>query len=68
MEDDSLQYNFPQLSLSIRDYLLTEEELADKSFQIQDSEEDQYTQIDVFHDEEAYLSDNELSFQKNPDD
>lgn len=68
VEDDSLQYNFPQLSFSVHDFLMADEEIAGKIFQIQDSVEDQYTQVDLFDDEDAYLSDNELSFQKNQDD
>ena len=65
VDDDSLQYNFPQISLNIIEFPIEEEELLGKTFEITDSEEDHYTEVDLFDDEEAYLFDNTLSFENN---
>ena len=65
VEDDSLQYDFPQISFTISDFPLNEEELAGKVFQVNDAPDEIYTEVDLYDDEEAFLYDNELSFQKN---
>lgn len=65
VDDDSLQYNFPQLSLEVFDFPIESEEIEGKTILINDSEEDAYTEVDLFDDEEAYLYDNELLFEKN---
>ena len=65
VEDDSLQYNFPQLSMEVFDFPIDSAEIEDKTFQINDSDEDSYTEVDLFDDEEAYLYDNELFFEKD---
>ncbi|AYO56716.1 hypothetical protein CO230_00330 [Chryseobacterium sp. 6424] len=62
VEDDSLQYNFPQLRLTISDFLIDGDEIAGKSFQINDSDDEIYTEVDLYDDEEAYLFNNELSY------
>jgi hypothetical protein len=67
VDDDSLQYNFPQLSFEVVDFPVEDSEIEGKTFSINDSEEETYTEVDLFDDEEAYLYDNELSFEKNGD-
>lgn len=67
VEDDSLQYNFPQLSFGIFDFPISSNELEDKTFTIEDTEEDTYTEVDLFDDEEAFIYNNELVFSKNED-
>ncbi len=62
VDDDSLQYNFPQLSLDVFDFPIDSGELDGKIFNIEDSDEETYTEVDLFDDEEAYLYQNELSF------
>ena len=62
VDDDSLQYNFPQLTLKVLDFPVDAEELRGKTFSIEDSEEDNYTELDLYDDEEAYLYSNELAF------
>ena len=62
VDDDSLQYPFPQLSLKIFDFLIDEAELNGKTFVINDSNDETYTEVDLFDDEDAYLYDNELKF------
>ena len=68
VDDDSLQYNFPQLSLNITEFPMTEAELVGKSFKIEDTEDEVYTEVNLFDDEDAYLYDSELSFEKNTED
>lgn len=65
VDDDSLQYNFPQISFEVFDFPIEDSEIEGKTFIINDSDEDTYTEVDLFDDEEAYLYDNELSFEKD---
>lgn len=65
VDDDSLQYNFPQISLDIFDFPINSGDLEGKTFHIEDSDEETFTEVDLFDDEEAYLYQNELSFDKN---
>lgn len=65
VDDDSLQYNFPQLSLNIIEFPIEDGELEGKTFSITDTKEDIYTEVDLFDDEDAYLYESELSFDKN---
>ncbi|MGX9986413.1 hypothetical protein [Chryseobacterium sp. POL2] len=65
VDDDSLQYNFPQLSLKVSDFPINSDELQNQSFKIEDNDEDQYTEVDLHDDEEAFLYENELSFELN---
>ncbi len=68
VEDDSLQYDFPQMSFTISDFLLENDELAGKVLYINDELEENYTEVDLYDDEEAFLYDNELSFHKTAED
>lgn len=65
VDDDSLQYNFPQLSLEVIDFPIETAEIEGKTIQINDSEEETYTQVDLFDDDDAFISDNELQFETN---
>ena len=65
VEDDSLQYNFPQLSLNVFEFPIDSNELEGKTFRIEDTDEETYTEVDLYDDEEAYLYENELSFSKD---
>ncbi|QQV02432.1 MULTISPECIES: hypothetical protein [Chryseobacterium] len=65
VEDDSLQYNFPQISMEIFDFPIDSDEIEGKTFLINDSEEESYTEVDLFDDEDAFIYDNELCFEKN---
>ena len=65
VDDDSLQYNFPQLALEVFDFRIDTAEIEGKTFKINDSDEDSYTEVDLFDDEDAYVYDNELLFEKN---
>ncbi len=68
VEDDSLQYDFPQISFTISDFPVNEAELAGKVFLVNDAPDEIYSEVDLYDDEEAFLYDNELSFQKNSED
>lgn len=65
VDDDSLQYNFPQLSFHISDFPIDSDEIVGKTFQINDSDDEVYTEVNLFDDEEAYIYDNELDFSKD---
>ncbi|KQT22245.1 hypothetical protein ASG31_02585 [Chryseobacterium sp. Leaf404] len=65
VEDDSLQNNFPQLSMQVSDFPIQSGEIEDQTFNITDSDEESYTEVDLFDDEDAYLYDNELCFEKD---
>lgn len=67
VDDDSLQYNFPQLSLDVVEFPIDDAEIAGKKFHINETEES-YTEVDLFDDEDAYLYNSQLSFEKNADD
>ena len=62
VEDDSLQYNYPQLSLHLSDFPVESADLAGKTFVLSDSEEGVYTEVNLYADEEAFLQENKLSF------
>lgn len=68
VDDDSLQYNFPQLSLKIFDFPIDTGEIEGKTIQINDSDEETYTEVDLFDDEDAFVYDNELQFDKNDEE
>jgi hypothetical protein len=65
VDDDSLQYNFPQLSLEVFDFPIESADIEGKTININDSDEDTFTEVDLFDDEDAFIYDNELSFEKN---
>lgn len=65
VDDDSLQYNFPQLSFKVSDYPIDDADLDKKSFEINDSDEESFTEVDLFDNEEAFLADSKLSFKND---
>lgn len=65
VEDDSLQYNFPQLSLEVYDFPIDSDEIVGKTVQINDTDDESYTEVNLFDDEEAFIYDNELCFEEN---
>lgn len=65
VDDDSLQYNFPQLSLDIIEFPVDTAELEGQTFIIEDTDDEVFTEVDLFDDEEAFLFENELKFDKN---
>lgn len=68
VDDDSLQYNFPQLSLQVYDFPIDSPEIEGKTVQINDTAEESFTEVDLYDDEEAFIYDNELLFEKNEED
>jgi hypothetical protein len=67
VDDDSLQYQFPQISFSIINFPIENEELAGKTFSIEDTDEENYTEVNLYDDEDAYLYTNELAFYEKED-
>lgn len=67
VDDDSLQYHFPQLSMNVFDFPIDDAEIQGKTFEISDSDDDSFTAVDLFDDEDAFLYNSELSFEENHD-
>ena len=65
VDDDSLQYNFPQIAMNVFDYPLENEVLEGQCFEIADDEDENFIQVDLFNNQDAYLSDCKLSFTKD---
>ncbi len=68
VDDDSLQYNFPQLSLGIFDFPIESADLSGNTFVIEDTDDASYTEVNLYDDEEAFISANELVFSEGSDD
>lgn len=68
VDDDSLQYQFPQVALNVFDFPIATAELENQKFVIEDTDDDSYTQVDLYDDEDAFVFENELSFDKNEND
>lgn len=65
VDDDSLQYNFPQISMNVFDFPIEDAELAGKSFVISNSDADNFIDVDLFDDEDVFLTDSKLSFKND---
>lgn len=62
VEDDSLQYQFPQIAFNISEFPIDSKKLGGETFEVN---EEVYTDVDLFDDEEAYISDNSLKFEED---
>ncbi len=65
VEDDSLKYHFSQINLSVFDFPLASEVLEGKAFQVEDTDEEEFTEMIFNNEEDALIDDNQLSFSKN---
>lgn len=65
VDDDSLQYRFPQLSMNVYEFPIEDDQVEGKTFEINDSDDETFTEVDLFDDEDAFLYQNELSFANN---
>lgn len=65
VDDDSLQYRFPQLSMNVYEFPIDDDQVEGKTFEIDDSEDETFTEVDLFDDDDAFLYQNELSFANN---
>lgn len=65
VDDDSLQYRFPQLSMNVYEFPIEDDQVEGKIFEINDSDDETFTEVDLFDDEDAFLYQNELSFVNN---
>ena len=65
VDDDSLQYRFPQLSMNVYEFPIEDDQVEGKTFEINDSDDETFTEVNLFDDEDAFLYQNELSFANN---
>ena len=65
VDDDSLQYQFPQISMTVFDFPMEDAELAGKCFDLKDSDADNFTGVDLFNNEDVFLTDTKLSFKND---
>ncbi|WP_244140736.1 hypothetical protein [Kaistella flava (ex Peng et al. 2021)] len=65
VDDDSLQYNFPQISINVFDFPIEDAELVGKTFEIKDEDADNYTGADLFDDKDVFLTDSKLVFKND---
>ena len=62
VDDDSLQYRFPQLSMNVYEFPIEDDQVEGKTFEMNDSDDETFTEVDLFDDEDAFRYRNELSF------
>lgn len=65
VDDDSLQYRFPQLSMNVYEFPIEDDQVEGKTFEINDSDDETFTEVDLLDDDDAFLYQNELSFANN---
>ena len=65
VDDDSLQYRFPQLSMNVYEFPIEDDQVEGKTFEINDSDDETFTEVELFDDDDAFLYQNELSFANN---
>ena len=65
VDDDSLQYQFPQISMTVFDFPMEDAELAGKCFELKDSDADNFTGVDLFNNEDVFLTDTKLTFKND---
>ena len=62
VDDDSLQYQFPQIAFHISDFPIETDELLGNTFILND---ENLAEVDLFDDEDAYISENSLKFEND---
>lgn len=65
VDDDSLQYNFPQISLMLSDLEIPDGDICGKEFALTLQQDEEHTEVDLYDDEDAFLSENVLSFSED---
>ena len=55
VDDDSLQYNFPQLSLQVIDFPVENGEIEGQTFDVNDTDEASYTEINLFAGKQTFI-------------
>ncbi|MBC7556367.1 MAG: hypothetical protein H7195_05350 [Chryseobacterium sp.] len=61
-EDDSLQYQFPQIAFNIFDFPINTNTLLGNTFLVDDENN---IEVNLFDDEDAYISENSLKFEND---
>lgn len=67
IEDDSLQCGFPQIAMSISDFPIADKNLAGKTIQVNDTDDETFCNVNLYNEEDAYIYDNRLEFSKDKD-
>lgn len=67
VDDDSLQYHFPQVSLNVFDFLIPDGQLAGNTYSVTDSEDESFTEVNLFSDDDAGIYNNQLNFSEDAD-
>jgi hypothetical protein len=62
VDDDSLQYNYPQLAFKIYDFPIESDEISGKTINVDDTVDEIYTEADLYCDDDAVLYGSELIF------
>ena len=62
VDDDSLQYQFPQIAFNISDFSIESNQLLGNTFLIDDGNT---AEVNLFDDEDAYVSENSLKFEND---
>ena len=65
VDDDSLQYQFPQIAFNISDFPIETDQLLNNTFLVDDGSS---TEVNLFDDEDAYIAENSLTFEKDGED
>lgn len=65
VDDDSLQYHFPQISMNVFDMPIADAELVGKTFEINGEDADNFTGVDLFDDEDVFLTESKLLFKND---
>lgn len=65
VDDDSLQNQYPQLAFKVYDFPIEDENLRSKTFSVADTDEEAYTEIDLYSDDDALVYQNELEFSED---
>lgn len=62
VDDDSLQYQFPQIALEVFDFPIDSDEIVGKAINMNEEQEGSHTSVDLFDDEDAFIYNNDLIF------
>ena len=65
VDDDSLQYQFPQIALEVFDFPIESDQIIGKQITMDDEQESAHTAVNLYDDEDAFVYNNELCFEED---
>ncbi len=68
VDDDSLQYKFPQIELLIKDIELSGEDLTLQTLELSTEDCYSFIELDIFDDEDSFVTECKISFTKENKD